>query len=526
MFSAHHTQADGFAVSAAKGNRYNFMVVFFAALGSFTYGFNSAIVGTVFGLPSFFDYFNISLTGPNATKGNQYIGGGGLIGSLCLHWLINKYGRRPIIQVLCVVAVISAILQGAAVHIAMFLVGRFFNGLGVGAIDVAVPLYQSELSPAKQRGRMVGSHGFLVVCGYAGAGWTGLWCYFVKDPSIQWRVCLTLQVVAPALLLIGSPWLPESPRWLASKGRNNEALEILRRLHTGGAHDSDMAAREEFYQISKQIELESTGNTTMWGMFLKPSYRKRVLTGMFVQFLAQSTGVLVVNNYLILLLQNLGLSGWVPLLLYAVYDSWAAFMNFINSLLLDRIGRVRILTIGLIGCGVMMILETAMVANFAGSNNRAGNAMGVLFLYLFVTFYGGSLDAGSYVYCAEIFPTSIRAQGLGMSVASLFASTLLYTEVAPTAFQKIGWKYYLVFIIVPLVGVGFLAMLAPETKNLTLEEIAAKFGDAVAVDISHLSEEQRRRLDERLAATDDGLVLAGDEADGQKVDIAHSEKHA
>lgn len=75
MSSKSHTQEDGSAGFAAKGNRYNFMVVFFAALGSFTYGFNSAIVGTVFGLPSFFNYFNISLTGPNATKGNQYIGG-------------------------------------------------------------------------------------------------------------------------------------------------------------------------------------------------------------------------------------------------------------------------------------------------------------------------------------------------------------------------------------------------------------------------------------------------------------------
>lgn len=85
-------------------------------------------------------------------------------------------------------------------------------------------------------------------------------------------------------------------------------------------------------------------------------------------------------------MNNLNLTGWTPLLLYAVYDTWAAFMNFINSLLLDKLGRIRIITVGLIGCGVMMIIETAMVANFAGSSNRAGNAMGVLFLYLFVTF--------------------------------------------------------------------------------------------------------------------------------------------
>jgi hypothetical protein len=75
--------------------------------------------------------------------------------------------------------------------------------------------------------------------------------------------------------------------------------------------------------------------------------------------------------------------------------------------------------------------------------------MGVLFLFLFVTFYGGSQDASSYVYCAEIFPTGVRAQGLGTSIAGLFASTLLYTEAAPVAFADVGWKYYLVFILVP-----------------------------------------------------------------------------
>ena len=97
----------------------------------------------------------------------------------------------------------------------------------------------------------------------------------------------------------------------------------------------------------------------------------------------------------------------------------------------------------------MLCIETAMVAQYAGTGNRAGNAMGVLFLFLFVTFYGGSQDASSYVYCAEIFPTGVRAQGLGTSIAGLFASTLLYTEVAPVAFADVGWRYYLVFILVP-----------------------------------------------------------------------------
>ena len=110
----------------------------------------------------------------------------------------------------------------------------------------------------------------------------------------------------------------------------------------------------------------------------RPSYRKRIYCGILVQFAAQSTGVLVVNNYQVLLYNNLGLYGWLPLLLYGVYTSWAAFLNWINALLLDRVGRRPVIIIGLSGCILMITIYTAMVAEFAGGPNRAGNAMGKL----------------------------------------------------------------------------------------------------------------------------------------------------
>jgi MFS family permease len=139
--------------------------------------------------------------------------------------------------------------------------------------------------------------------------------------------------------------------------------------------------------------------------------------------------------------------------------------------------------IGMIGCSLALSGFAAMVAEFGGTMNKVGNGFGVFFLYLFVTFYGGSLDASSYVYCAEIFPTSIRAQGVGVSVSGLFAMTLIYTQAAPVAFSNVGWRYYLVFIIVPWVGVFLMKRYCPETAGLELEEIHMLFDGSAGEDL-------------------------------------------
>lgn len=180
------------------------------------------------------------------------------------------------------------------------------------------------------------------------AGWTGYGCYYEKNPDIQWRLCLTLQVVAPALLLIASPFIPESPRWLIINGRAERGLETLRRLHKHVDDTDDLFAREEYIQIRRQIELESHNPQGFINMLKQPHNRRRFFTGMFVQCICQSTGVLVVNNYQVLLYNGLGLFGSLPLLLYAVYTSWAAFLNFVASQIVDRVGRVRMLTIGIV----------------------------------------------------------------------------------------------------------------------------------------------------------------------------------
>ncbi|KAH7013003.1 general substrate transporter [Ilyonectria destructans] len=513
---------------ANANTRYNFLVIFFVALGSFTYGFNSAISGSVLGLSSFLNYFQLSTTGPNATKGNHLIGannglfaGGGIIGCLLVPWLLDAAGRRAAIQITALLCVASAILQAGSVHIGMLLVGRFLNGIGVGMIDVAVPIYQSEISPAKVRGRMVGSHGFLVVVGYALAGWAGYGCFFITKEALQWRLCLAFQIVAPMLLLAGSPWMPESPRWLCKMGRTEAARQVLENLHPDGQHEGNSFAENELQQICTQLEIETHGATsTGWRhAFSQKSFRKRLLYGFFVQCIAQSTGVLVVNNYQILLYDGLGLRGSISLLLYACYNSLAAFMNFVNSLILDRWGRIRIMVIGLIGCSLSLSGFTAMVAEFVGTNNKVGNGLGVFFLYLFVFFYGGSMDASSYVYCAEIFPTSIRAHGVGLSVSGLFIMTLIYTQTAPTAFENVGWKYYLIFIILPWIGAFIMGKYFPETAGLSLEEIAVLFGDEAAPNVARTGDSKTSAGHEVFNDTHSSLTTKARDTDTEHAEM-------
>lgn len=116
------------------------------------------------------------------------------------------------------------------------------------------------------------------------------------------------------------------------------------------------------------------------------------------------------------------------------------------------------------------------------------------------------MDATSYVYCSEIFPTPLRAQGTGFSVAGLFTATLIYTQTAPVAFVEVGWRFYILFILLPLIGAGLMWKFFPETKLLTLEEISRLFGDEVALDINQLSAEEKLALDREVAKGGEGVT--------------------
>ncbi|KAH7161902.1 hypothetical protein EDB81DRAFT_840125 [Dactylonectria macrodidyma] len=387
--------------------------------------------GPVLGLASFLNYFSLSTTGLDSTQGNHLIGGllipnnclfagSGIISCLLVPWLLDAAGRRTAIQITSLICVLSAAPQAGSVHTGMLLIGRFLKDIGVGMMDVVVPIYQSEISPANIRGRMVRPPGFLVVLFLALAGWAGYGCFFITNLALQWRRCFAFQIIVPFLLLVGN---------------TTAARQVLEKLHPDSQGNGHSFADNELQGICAQLEMDTCEATSEgWRqVFSKKSYHERILHGFFFQYTAQSTSILDINNYQILLYNSL-----------ACYNSLAAFINFINSLILD---------------------------------------------------HSSSIDASSYVYYAKIFLTSIRAHGVGISISSLFIITLIYMQTTSTAFKSVRWKFYFIFIILPWVGALVISKYFPETAGLSL---AVLVGDDTAASPANYENVKKQVADERI----------------------------
>ncbi|KAG6372302.1 general substrate transporter [Boletus reticuloceps] len=494
---------------------FNLRVILVLTLGSLTYGYAISVISNTLGQPGFLSYFSLT-SNPSYTSRiegaiNGLFSAGGTFGALLVGFICDRYGRKVTMNTANIVCIVGGAIQTGSVNLAMLLVARFITGWGIGMMVVLIPIFQAEISPPSARGFLVGQHGAWIVLGYAIAGWVGVGTYYSSDMSFQWRFPLALQCVCPLALLCCSPWVPESPRWLLMRGRHAESWDIVSKLHVD-THDLaspeseryDFAQRE-FHQMVKQVEIDSQAWAAGGGIrqiFTRPSYRKRMWMGFFTQYAAQATGGMVVYNYIVKLYQGLGITGGTVLILGALYVTVATGANFLAAFVMDYVGRVRLLIIGLTGCMITLALECVMESQYASPHAHITNALGVLFIFLFIFFYAGGIDATSYVYCSELFPTHIRSQGMAFSMMGTFLSTVIFLEAGPTALEKIKWWYYVMFIGLTVIDVVVIWRWFPETKGLSLEEINGLFGDEVAVHFSDIQREAQSRGSEGTAANE------------------------
>ena len=311
-------------------NFFNLVVVIYVAIGSTACSYGLSVIGGTIGQPTFYTGLKMAPPGSpgySKTAGlisayNGVNSAGAIFGAAFTAWYANYAGRKRAIQLGALILAIGGALSAGSIDPAMFIVARFIAGLGIGLLITAIPMYQSEVSTPESRGFMVCMHGIMFAAGYSLSAWIGYGCYFSpKTSSFGWRFPLAFQSGPSLVLLLGSPFLPYSPRWLLQQDRPDEALEVLRRLHATKEDPDAHQAKREFYQMRRQLELDRQIKTKTghFDVFRTPSNRKRALFAFGMMFGNMFTGILVVTNYGILLYEAIGLSGSMPLLLSGIY---------------------------------------------------------------------------------------------------------------------------------------------------------------------------------------------------------------
>ncbi|KAI0160433.1 putative MFS monosaccharide transporter [Xylariaceae sp. FL1272] len=475
---------------------------------------------------SWIDYMKHPSTAITGAVVAVYIAGEA-VGSLLQILIADKLGRTRFMQFACVLVTIGVIIQTASINIGMLLAGRVIAGIAVGwqiyafcqarkrdelwlmcisyrALSATVPIYLSEIGTPKTRGLIGGLSGVGLAAGTLTANWVGFAGSFAPYGSVQWRLPLGLQAPWGMILFIClSTYMPRSPRELIQKGDIQGARKEFTKIR------SDMPAHEayeEFTLMKAQIEYEKQRALSGYGEVFKV-YRHRVLVCIAVQVLTSVTGVNVIQYYQTNLYTSLGIDAKTRLALAAIWGTTAFIANVIGVLILpDRWGRRKMLLAGVTCVIITEIYSAVLQREFQHTDNRVGKGFAILGIYIFAVCYYALINSTTWLYGSEIIPYFIRSKMVGVSAVAHYAVNVGFTEAGPTAFANIGENYYYVFVGVGAVYLVLIYLYFPETKQKSLEEIAAAFGDRVV------------ELDEH------DITVEG-EIFGAKVTVSHVEEH-
>ncbi|KAK8240885.1 MFS monosaccharide transporter [Phyllosticta capitalensis] len=455
---------------------YSLGVAFFAAIGTFLFGFDTGIATTTIAHQSWIDYMNKPSDGLTGAVVAVYIAGEAL-GALTQTFIGDKLGRIRFMQLMCVVVTIGTCIQTASVNIGMFLAGRVLAGYAVGGMVATVPIYLSEISDPKHRGLIGGISGCGISFGTMMSNWVGFSCGYASYGPLQWRLPLGIQIPWGIVMFVGlSTFMPNSPRFLIRSGKIEEArTEFIKIRRDLQSHE----VQQEFALMRAQIEFEMRREIKSLKEIFR-HFRHPALVSIAVQTMTSLTGVNVIQYYQTIIYKSLGIDTHTILALAAVYGTVAFISNCITTkYLTDQWGRRPMILTGMAGIIVIEIYTAVMLRFFENTNNKVGKGFAILGIYLFVVCYNGLLNSTTWLYGAEVLPIALRSKVMGLAAASHFIVNVAVTEAGPSAFGNIHENYYYVFVGCTLFFLTIAYLYFPETRQKTLEEIGAAFGERV-----------------------------------------------
>lgn len=485
---------------------YNWRVYTCAAIASFAscmIGYDSAFIGTTIALPAFqteFDFASYSDESLALLKSNivSVYQAGAFFGSLFAYITSYFIGRRWSLIAFSLVFMLGAgMMLGANAERGLGLIigGRVLAGVGVGACSNMVPIYCSELSPPAIRGRLVG----IYELGWQIGGLVGFWINYglaeTMAPShSQWLIPFAVQLIPAGLLLGGAFWIPESPRWLFSKGRREEAMKNLTWLRQ--LEPSDLYLVEEINYIDQEMDRY---NKEVGPGFWKPfrALKERRIQWRFflggMMFLWQNgSGINAINYYSPTVFKSIGIQGTnTSFLTTGIFGVVKTSVTIIFIMfLIETVGRRKLLIIGSVGGSLCMwfigayikianpeakIKAAAAAGDTTAPEMSSGGIAAVFFFYLWTTFYSPTWNPIPWVLNSEMFDENSRSLGQASAAANNWFWNFIISRFTPQMFLKMGYGVYFFFASLMVMSATFVFFFIPETKGLPLDTMNRLF---------------------------------------------------
>ncbi|ANZ98509.1 MULTISPECIES: sugar porter family MFS transporter [Brochothrix] len=447
------------------------LVTWISTFGGLLFGYDTGVVNGALPYMAASDQLNLTpvtegLVASSLTFGAAF---GAIIGGQ----FSDKKGRRKLIMYLAVMFFIATIGCSIAPNIEVMVISRVLLGLAVGGASVTVPAYLSEMSPANRRGRMVTMNELMIVTGQLMAfTFNAILATTFGDVSHIWRYMLVIATLPAVILWFGMLVMPESPRWLASKGRFGEALAVLLQVR------EKEEAHEEIEEIKQHLEEEDAIQKARWKDLSIPWIRRIVFIGIGIAVVQQITGVNSIMYYGTQILKNAGFGTQAAIVGNIANGVISVAATFVGIWLLGKIGRRPMLTIGLIGTTSALTLIGIFSYVLEGSA-----ALPYVVLSLTVTFLAfqqGAISPVTWLMLSEIFPLKLRGLGMGVTVFCLWITNFLVGFSFPILLDAFGLSNtFFMFAVLGIGAIIFVRKVLPETKGYSLEQLEYFFKNHV-----------------------------------------------
>ncbi|UZJ55406.1 hypothetical protein CBS101457_004726 [Exobasidium rhododendri] len=419
---------------------------------------------------------------------------GALFGSLIVLWKGDAMGRRTSICIGACTMIVGAIIMSSAgcgghqsqsARLATFTSGRIITGIGNGINTSTIPMWQSELSKAHNRGLLVLVEGALIAGGIMIAYWVDYGFYWLDTSSVQWRFPIAFQAAFAVVVLIGIFCLPESPRWLIKKGHYHQAAGVLAQMDNTSIDDVQVQLTLQQLQDAIGDAEAKLGNFSYRELFTNGPEQNfyRTSIAFVAQAFQQLSGINLVTYYATTIFLSIVPEAKTARLLTCGNGTEYFLASIVALFLIDTLGRRKLM----LGTAFMMSVSMAILAGAVsvvnakaaqGITGVAESYVAAFFLYFFNTMFAFGWLGMTWLYPPEITPIRIRAPASAIATSSNWLFNFLIVMITPPAFATIGYRTYIIFAVLNLSFLPIIYILFPETKRRSLEELDIIFAEA------------------------------------------------